>query len=193
MKKLLILCLLISLIACGKKTPKDPINIINEEREIHIPFIDLKKAEKHIDVLELSFASLPLNKTSSFYVLPVRYEKLGITSLIDNYSKMIENYIILNALGKIVNNKESANYYIIATVKESITSFLSENYSLITLDILTIQDIPIFHVKIKVRSERDDNFYYHPSTAARPPDYLTQTGFIYILDKYMKKIFEGGV
>jgi hypothetical protein len=193
MKKLLILCLLISIIACGKKTPNDPINIINEEKEIYIPFIDLKRAEKHIDVLELSFASLPLNKTSAFYILPVRYEKLGITSFTDQYSKIIENYIILNALGNIVNNKKSANYYIITSVKESITSFLSENYSLISLDIFTTHDIPIFHVKIKVRSERDDNFYYHPSTSARPPDYLTQTGFIYILDKYMKKIFEGGV
>lgn len=192
MKKLLILCLLISLIGCGKQTPKDPINIINEEREIYFPFIDLKKAEKHIEVLELSFTSLPLNKTSSFYVLPVRYEKLGIISFTDNYAKMIENYIILNALGNIVNNKESAHYYIIASVKESITSFLSENYSLINLDILTTKDIPIFHVKVKVYANRDDNFYYHPSTAARPPDYLTQTGFIYILDKYMKKIFEGG-
>jgi len=37
MKKLLILCLLISLIGCGKQTPKDPINIINEEREIYFP------------------------------------------------------------------------------------------------------------------------------------------------------------
>jgi len=56
----------------------------------------------------------------------VRYEKLGIISFTDNYAKMIENYIILNALGNIVNNKESAHYYIIASVKESITSFLSE-------------------------------------------------------------------
>jgi hypothetical protein len=192
MKKLLIICLIISAIGCAKEKPKDPISIINDEREINFPFIDLKKAEKHIDVLELSFASLPLNKTSSFYILPVKYENLGNISFNEHYSKMIENYIIINALGKIVHKKELSDYYIIPSVKESIASYLSENYSLITLDIFTTQDIPIFHVKIKVASKRDDNFYYHPSTAARPPDYLTQTGFIYILNKYFNKIFEGG-
>lgn len=192
MKRCLIICLLILFTACAKKTPVDPINIINDEREINFPFIDLKKAEKHVNVLELTFASLPLNKTSTFYVLPARYEKLGIISYMDNYSRMIENYIILNALGSVVSNKTTADYYIIASVKESITSYLSENYSLIDLNIFTKQDIPIFHVKIKMTSNRDDNFYYHPATTARPPDYLTQTGFIYILNKYFNKIFEGG-
>jgi hypothetical protein len=192
MKKQFIICFLIILIACSKEVPRDPINIISDEREINFPFIDLKKAEKHIDVLELSFASLPLNKTSKFYILPTSYEKLGIISYVENYSRMIENYIILNALGSIVKNKGDADYYIISTVKESITSYLSENYSLINLDVFTNQDIPIFHVRVKVTSNRDDNFYYHQATAARPPDYLTQTGFIYILKKYFNKIFEGG-
>jgi len=64
-------------------------------------------------------------------------------------------------LGSIVKNKEDADYYIISTIKESINLIFVGNYSLINLDVFTNQDIPIFHVRVKVTSNRDDNFYYH--------------------------------
>jgi hypothetical protein len=192
MKKVIIFLLLLSLIACTKKEPIDPVNITSGGNSIFFPFIDLKKASKNIDLLELSHSALALSRNSTFYIMPVRYEKLGKVSFEDNYTTMIKNYIILNALGYIVESREQADYYIILSAKESITSYLSENFSLLELNIFTKMDIPVFHIKMKVTSNRDNNFYYHPSTASNPPDYLTQTGLIYLLDRYFKKLFEGG-
>ncbi|MDY6821474.1 MAG: hypothetical protein SVN78_07635 [Deferribacterota bacterium] len=192
MKKIIFLTLLIFLNACSKELPKEDVDIKTTKRHIDIPFVDIKEAEKYIDILGLSYNVLPINRTSKFYILPVRLELLGEIKYVKSYENIIKNYIILNALGYIVEDKELADYYIVISIKESVRTYLSENYSLVEFSVFTKLDVPVFHISVKVRSDRDEGFYYHPSKPAKSPRSLSINGIIYILNKYFIKIFQGG-
>ena len=148
---------------------------------------DKTKAKK-----ESFFESKYDNLTSNpiIYVLPVKIETPNGFHYDNSMQLVLKNYIKENKFGEITESHKTANYHLVAKVKETLNSSFNKNSSYIEITLLDINNKPYFFTKVKMISKSDRNFFYFPRKESKPVSYLTIKGFKYILEKSLYKAFK---
>lgn len=201
-KKLLILLVLISAVACTK--PSDLAMLYNPVTgietgawqmallvEMNTNFSSLlydKTDARFDDFVVRPFQVLP--EGSAFYIMPAIYTDRNNAKTYDSaYTKIMTSYIKFNNYGTVVNSPEEADYIIVMNVNESPQFFHGKNTSAIAITILDPDETPVFFAKTDVYSKSDSNFYYQPSKAAKPVKYLTLKGFERLFHEALPQAF----
>lgn len=160
-----------------------PLLIIGElETNLSSLLIDKTRA-KVVDFNVNPFEVLP--ERSLIYVMPVAVTKSYEKTYDNFYSDLIKRYLAMNKFAVITDDISKADFILMANIAESPERRTGTNSSAISMSIMEQNERPVFYTTIRVRSNSDKNFYYHPSRAARPVQELTLVG--------LEEIFKSGL
>lgn len=160
-----------------------PLLIIGElETNLSSLLIDKTRA-KVVDFNVNPFEVLP--ERSLIFVMPVAVTKSYEKTYDNFYSDLIKRYLAMNKFAVITDDISKADFILMANIAESPERRTGTNSSAISMSIMEQNERPVFYTTIRVRSNSDKNFYYHPSRAARPVQELTLVG--------LEEIFKSGL
>lgn len=148
---------------------------------------DKTKAKKE-NFYEFVYAKI--GKDAVLHVLPVKVITPYETYYDTSSKTILTNYIVINKFGKVTENNQENDFFVMATVKESLQTSFGQNMSHVEITIVDRDNIPYFFTQIEMVSKSDKNFWYYPQKEAKPVSYLTLNGFNYILQSSLNKAFQ---
>jgi len=143
-----------------------------------------KTKAKYKDYSFVSNKKIEIKK--SFFVIPPK-NYLGEYDF--EMKALMENIIIFNKLGEVVQDTELADYVIVLNFQESVSKYFGENFVREEITIFDKNSVIASHMAVTVLSKSDSNFFYFPGKGARPVNYLKIKGLEYLIGKTFPKVF----
>lgn len=137
---------------------------------------------------EMGYAKI--GQDAVLHVLPVRVITPYESYYDEGTKTILKNYIVLNKFGKVTENSQDNDYFVMATIKESLQTTFGKNVSHIEVTIVDRDNVPYYFTTVEMVSRSDKNFWYYPHKAAKPVSYLTLRGFDHILKSSLNKAFQ---